>query len=78
MDECKIGFIGLRIVGLPLCKHLVDAGHKVRGYDIVPERVESAVASGGEIGHCCRDVASRSDVVISMLPDSPDMRDLPG
>jgi 2-hydroxy-3-oxopropionate reductase len=73
MDAELIGFIGVGIMGLPMSKHLLAAGHKVVVYDIQPEKVEAAVAQGAEAGASCRDVAARSEVVISMVPDSPDV-----
>ncbi|MGD8793781.1 MAG: NAD(P)-dependent oxidoreductase [Anaerolineae bacterium] len=73
MEEKQIGFIGVGIMGLPMSGHLLAAGHSVVAYDILPEKVEAAVAQGAEAGSSCRDVAARSEVVISMVPDSPDV-----
>jgi 2-hydroxy-3-oxopropionate reductase len=53
--------------------HLMRAGHRVIGYDIIQARLEDLVAAGGEAGLSCRDVAQRSSVLISMVPDSPDV-----
>ena len=69
----KIGFIGLGIMGRHMAKHLLNAGYEVVAYDIVPEAIEQMVSAGAERGGSCRDVAARSDVIISMVPDSPDV-----
>jgi 2-hydroxy-3-oxopropionate reductase len=73
MSDLAIGFIGLGIMGTPMAGHLMRAGHRVIGYDIVPSRVEDLVTAGGEAGLSCKDVAQRSSVLISMVPDSPDV-----
>jgi len=69
----KIGFIGLGIMGKPMSKNLLKAGHALVVYDLVAERVEEVAASGAEKGSSARDVAARSEVVITMLPDGPDV-----
>ena len=73
MDKKTIGFIGLGIMGTPMAGHLIKAGHKVVGYDIVPASLEHVTAMGAEAGASSRDVASRVEMVISMVPDSPDV-----
>jgi 2-hydroxy-3-oxopropionate reductase len=76
MTDLSIGFIGLGIMGTPMAGHLMRAGHQVVAYDIVPSRVEALAASGAEAGRSCQEVAQRSSVVISMVPDSPDVEDV--
>lgn len=68
-----IGFIGLGIMGRPMSKRLIEAGYPLVVYDIVPEAVSEVVAAGAEAGKSVKDVAQRGDVVITMLPDSPDV-----
>lgn len=70
----KIGFIGLGIMGKPMSKNLLKAGHSLVVYDIVPAPVEELVAAGAERGQSCRDVAARANIVITMLPDGPDVQ----
>jgi 2-hydroxy-3-oxopropionate reductase len=53
--------------------HLLNAGHGLVVYDVVPEAVEPMVGLGAKGGASSRDVASQVDVVISMVPDSPDV-----
>jgi 2-hydroxy-3-oxopropionate reductase len=73
MDQKTIGFIGLGIMGTPMAGHILKGGYKVVCYDVVPAAVESAVKAGAEAGTSNKDVAARSDIVISMVPDSPDV-----
>jgi 2-hydroxy-3-oxopropionate reductase len=73
MAKETIGFIGLGIMGTPMSTHLLNAGHGLVVYDIVPEAVEQLVERGAQRGHSGKDVAAQVDVVISMVPDSPDV-----
>jgi 2-hydroxy-3-oxopropionate reductase len=73
MAKETIGFIGLGIMGTPMATHLLNAGHKLVVYDIVPEAIEHLVNLGAKAGKSCKDAASQVDVVISMVPDSPDV-----
>ncbi len=70
----SIGFIGLGIMGNPMSKHLIKAGHSLVVYDIVPAAVADVVAAGAQAGANSADVARRSDIIITMLPDSPDVQ----
>lgn len=68
-----IGFIGLGIMGKPMAKNLLKAGLKLVVYDIVPEPVEELVKAGADRGASPKDVASRSTLIITMLPDGPEV-----
>ena len=70
----QIGFIGLGIMGKPMAKNLLKAGYQLVVHDIVPAPVQELVAAGAAAGASCADVARRSDVVITMLPNSPEVR----
>jgi 2-hydroxy-3-oxopropionate reductase len=69
----KIGFVGLGIMGNPMSANLIKGGHQVVAFDVVPALLDKAVASGVERGSSCADVASRSEIVITMLPDGPEV-----
>ncbi len=69
-----IGFIGLGIMGKPMALNLLRAGYPLVVYDVVPAPVEEVSKAGAAVGGSCRDVAERSDVVVTMLPDSPDVQ----
>jgi 2-hydroxy-3-oxopropionate reductase len=68
-----IGFIGLGIMGRHMASHLLNAGYQLIAYDIVAAALDEVVAKGAQRGASCRDVAARTDLVISMVPDSPDV-----
>jgi len=70
----KIGFIGLGIMGKPMAMNLIKAGYSLTVYDIRPEPVKKVVAAGAKEGKCSKDVAAQSEVVITMLPNSPDVK----
>jgi 2-hydroxy-3-oxopropionate reductase len=69
----KIGFIGLGIMGRHMAAHLLEAGYELVAYDVRPEAVVEVLSKGAGRAESCRDVAARSDLVISMVPDSPDV-----
>lgn len=70
----KIGFIGLGIMGKPMAKNLLKAGHEVVVYDIMQANVEEVVAAGAKAGTSSADVASQVPLVITMLPNSPHVK----
>ena len=67
-----MGFIGLGIMGGPMAANLVKAGHAVVGYNRRPEPIERLVAAGGASN--VAEAVAGADVVITMLPDSPDVQ----
>jgi 2-hydroxy-3-oxopropionate reductase len=69
----NIGFIGLGIMGNAMAKNLLKAGHSLVVFDIVPELLDRVVAAGAARGASCSDVAARSEIVITMLPDGPEV-----
>ena len=69
----NIGFIGLGIMGNAMARNLLKAGHTLVAYDIVPALLERVVGYGAAPGDSCRDVAARSQIVITMLPDGPEV-----
>ncbi len=69
----QIAFIGLGIMGKPMSKNLMKAGHKLVVHDIVPAAVEEVVAAGAARASSSKDAASRAEIVITMLPDGPEV-----
>lgn len=69
----SVGFIGLGIMGLPMATNLVKAGFEVTGYNRSPKKVERLVAEGGRAAGSVAEAVAGADVVITMLPDSPDV-----
>lgn len=71
----NIGFIGLGIMGCPMAKNLLKEGYSLTVYDIVPEKVDELVEAGAKAGSSCKDVAEKSEIIITMLPNSPEVKD---
>jgi 2-hydroxy-3-oxopropionate reductase len=69
----KIGFVGLGIMGKPMSKNLIKAGHELTVYDVVDAPLKELENAGAKVGHSAKEVAEKSDLIITMLPDSPDV-----
>ena len=69
-----IGFIGLGIMGRPMARNLLKAGFAVVAHSRTRSRVDELANAGAVAGVSPRDVAMRSEVVITMVPDTPDVR----
>ena len=70
----RIGFIGLGIMGRPMARHLLDAGYPLSVHSRSPEPVEELVGAGASRASDPAEVARASDITITMLPDTPDVR----
>lgn len=70
----KIGFIGIGIMGKPMAKNLIDAGYPLVAYDVCKEALEEIISYGAKRASSCKEVASQCDVIITMLPNSPDVK----
>ena len=72
----KVGFVGLGIMGKPMCKNIIKAGHQVcfhsRHADVVAEL--EAIGAKGKAN--AAEVAAESEVVITMVPNSPQVREV--
>jgi 2-hydroxy-3-oxopropionate reductase len=71
-----IGFIGLGIMGQPMARNLLAAGHAVTVLDLQASAVDALVADGATRGTTPRQVARETDVLITMLPDSPQVQEV--
>jgi 2-hydroxy-3-oxopropionate reductase len=69
----QIGFIGLGIMGKPMSKNLLKAGHTLVVFDVVPGPLAELTEAGAARGESCADTAARSDVIVTMLPDGPEV-----
>ena len=76
MTNIKVGFVGLGIMGKPMAKNLINAGHSLTVFDKGGSAVEELVASGAQAVKTTKEVAEKSSVVITMLPDSQDSEDV--
>lgn len=70
----KIGFIGLGIMGKPMSKNLLKAGHQLVVLDNKKHAMDELVAAGAESASTPEEIAERTDIVITMLPNSPQVQ----
>jgi 2-hydroxy-3-oxopropionate reductase len=75
MSKLKLGFVGLGIMGAPMAGHLIAAGHEVfiNTRSKIPEELANSAAI-----QCSTpaDVASKADIIITMVPDTPDVENV--
>lgn len=69
----NIGFIGLGIMGKPMVRNLLKAGYVPLIYNRSRTAVDELAAEGARAANSSKEVAEQSDIVITMLPDSPDV-----
>lgn len=72
----RIGLIGLGIMGKPMAQNLLKAGYPLVVHDIVRPFVQEVVAAGAGDGGSAKAVTEASDIVITMLPDSPQVHEV--
>lgn len=70
----KIGFIGLGIMGTPMAKNLLGAGHELVVYDRSEEKMGEVVKAGAKGAASSREVAEKCRLVITMVPNSPHVK----
>ncbi len=69
----RVAFIGLGIMGKPMARHLLEAGFPLTVHSRSPGPVDELVAAGAVRAGSASEAAAGSDVVITMLPDTPDV-----
>ncbi|SVE37181.1 uncharacterized protein METZ01_LOCUS490035, partial [marine metagenome] len=69
----NLGFIGLGIMGRPMAHNLLENGYGLTVHNRSQPAVDELVAAGAKAGDSPVAVAAKSDVVFTMLPDSPDV-----
>jgi len=72
----EIGFIGLGIMGKPMSKNLLKAGYPLVVYDVNSSAVEELVKAGAQEAKSAKEVAQRTEIIITMLPNSPHVREV--
>lgn len=70
----KIGFIGLGIMGKPMSKNLLKAGYQLVVLDNNPQATQELVDAGARRAQTPKAVAEQSDIIITMLPNSPQVK----
>ncbi len=69
----NVGFIGLGTMGAPMARNVMKKGHRLVVHDTQAAAVQSLVDAGAHAATTPREVAASCDVVITMLPDAPDV-----
>ncbi len=72
----KIGFIGLGIMGRPMALNLKKAGYDLLVFDINKSSVKSLTDAGAEAAGSAKEVTQKTDIIITMLPNSPHVREV--
>jgi 2-hydroxy-3-oxopropionate reductase len=73
MPDTTIGFIGLGVMGAPMARNLLAAGYPLVVHNRTPAKALELAALGAQVAGSPREVAQLSEVVITMVPDSPDV-----
>jgi len=69
----RIGFIGLGIMGKPMAFNLIRKGYRLVIYNRTRSKMDDLVKAGAEPAESPKDVAEKAEIIITMLPDSPDV-----
>ncbi len=69
----RIGFIGLGIMGKPMAANLLKAGYSLTVFNRTPGKMQSLVEAGAHAARSVSDCAARSELIFTMLPDSPEV-----
>ncbi len=72
----KVGFIGLGIMGKPMARNLMEAGYDLVVHNRSPEKAEELAKDGSTAAESPKEVAGQSDIIVTMLPDSPEVREV--
>ncbi len=76
MEQTRVGLIGLGIMGLPMGRNLLKAGFPLTVYNRTRSRAEELEKLGAAVANSPCEVAENSDVIITIVTDSPDVRDV--
>lgn len=72
----KVGFIGLGIMGKPMSRNLIEAGHELIVYNKRIEDAEEVAKDGATAANSSAEVAAQCEVIITMVPNSPQVREV--
>jgi 2-hydroxy-3-oxopropionate reductase len=76
MAEDRVGFIGLGVMGKPMARNLIEAGHEVVAWSRTRADVDELAGDGASAADSAREVAEQAAVTILMLPDAPQVREV--
>jgi len=74
--DFKIGFIGLGIMGKPMAKNLIKAGFPLTVWNRTASKMKELIEMGAKGASSPKEVAEKSNVIITMLTDSPDVEEV--
>ena len=74
MEKPRIGFIGLGIMGKPMCANLLKAGYSLTVWNRSQPGIDEVVGYGAAAGASPADVAAKSDIIVTIVTDSPDVQ----
>ncbi len=69
----NVGFIGLGIMGQPMSRHLLEAGFSLTVYNRTASKAKALVAMGAKLAESPAAIATGSEIIITMLPDTPEV-----
>ena len=72
----RVGFVGLGIMGKPMATNLMDAGYNLTVHNRSPEKANELGEAGATVAKSPREVAQNTDIIITMLPDSPQVSEV--
>ncbi len=72
----KVGFIGLGVMGRPMAGHIIEAGYELVVLDMNQAAMDELAGRGAQTAGSPKEVAEGSDIVITMLPDSPQVKEV--
>lgn len=75
-NKPSVGFIGLGIMGLPMAGHLLKAGYPLTVYNRTRSKTRSLESEGAAVAASPREVAANSQMIITMVSDSPDVQEV--
>src|SRR6267143_93369 len=76
MQKPPVGFIGLGIMGRPMAGHLIEAGYPLTVFNRTRSKTEELAARGGRVAGSPAEVAARSEIIVTMVTDSPDVEEV--
>jgi 3-hydroxyisobutyrate dehydrogenase len=71
----SIAFVGLGNMGMPMARNLLEAGHDVLAFDVVPAALDAAAAAGARAARSLGDAATGGELVLTMLPEGRHVRE---
>ena len=72
----RVGFVGLGIMGKPMATNLMDAGYKLTVHNRSPEKALELGEAGASVANSPKELAENTDIIITMLPGPPEVREI--